>query len=212
MKLSPARAALSSAGSSSDSSRNLSMSGCRNRALSSKVIFASSASTAPCGVTTTGLISARLQSLSRKTLHRAVISASARGACSEVKSSSYTRRRAWHGRSPASGSTAALRIFSGLRAATSSISTPPSAEAINTGMPMARSTTMPRYTSLAISAASCSSTLETRCPSAPVCLVTSGYLNITSATRPHAWRERMNLTPPQSWPLPLKRPLPRPPA
>ena len=54
--------------------------------------------------------------------------------------------------------------------------------------------------------------LETFCPSSPVCLVTSGYLNMTSATSATSSRLVMNLTPPKSLPLSLKRPLPRPPA
>ena len=52
--------------------------------------------------------------------------------------------RAWYACSPTAGSTLSRRIFSGARAATSSISTPPSAEAISAGRPVARSTTMPR--------------------------------------------------------------------
>ena len=66
------------------------------------------------------------------------------GACSPSKPSANARRRPWKAPRPPAGSTGALRIFSGVRAATSSISTPPSAQAISTGTPRARSTTMPR--------------------------------------------------------------------
>ncbi len=45
---------------------------------------------------------------------------------------------------PAAGSTASLKISSGVRAATSSISMPPSALIMITGRPEARSTTIPR--------------------------------------------------------------------
>ncbi len=52
--------------------------------------------------------------------------------------------RAWNGARPNPGSSGSLRIASGCWAATSSISTPPAAEAMNTGLPAARSSTMPR--------------------------------------------------------------------
>ena len=52
--------------------------------------------------------------------------------------------RAWNACNPTAGSMLSRRIFSGARAATSSISTPPSADAIIAGRPLARSTTMPR--------------------------------------------------------------------
>ena len=52
--------------------------------------------------------------------------------------------RAWNGSIPLAGSTATLRIFSGERAATSSISTPPSVEPINVTRPVSRSISRPR--------------------------------------------------------------------
>src|SRR5262249_22161751 len=63
-----------------------------------------------------------------------------------------------------------------------------------------------------MSAASCTSALLTFWPCSPVCLVTSGYLNMTSAARATSSRLVRYLTPPKSVPLSLKRPLPRPPA
>ena len=54
------------------------------------------------------------------------------------------RSRAWYSRSPRNGSTATVMIFSGVLAATSSMSTPPSLEAITTTRRLARSSTMPR--------------------------------------------------------------------
>jgi hypothetical protein len=53
-------------------------------------------------------------------------------------------RRTWYGMSPTVGSTATERIFSGVRAATSSISMPPSVEAMIASDSLARSSTMPR--------------------------------------------------------------------
>src|SRR5262249_4206208 len=63
-----------------------------------------------------------------------------------------------------------------------------------------------------MSAAAWTSTFETFWPASPVCLVTRGCLNMTSATEATSSRDLMNLTPPKSLPLSLKRPLPRPPA
>ena len=51
--------------------------------------------------------------------------------------------RAWNGASPKPGSKASLRISSGVLAATSSISMPPAADAMKTGLPCTRSSTMP---------------------------------------------------------------------
>ena len=59
------------------------------------------------------------------------------------------------------GSIAVVRIFSGVSAATFSISTPPSVEAMNTTRWLARSTTAPRYSSRAIWLTSSTSTLLT---------------------------------------------------
>ena len=52
--------------------------------------------------------------------------------------------RAWNGMRPTAGSTHSFRIFSGVFAATVSISIPPSVEAITTTRETPRSTTMPR--------------------------------------------------------------------
>ena len=52
--------------------------------------------------------------------------------------------RPWNGWKPMAGSIPTFRIFSGVRAATSSISTPPSAEAIRVTREVARSITTPR--------------------------------------------------------------------
>ncbi len=52
--------------------------------------------------------------------------------------------RAWKGVSPRPGSIGSFRISSGFFAATSSISTPPAAEAMKTGFACTRSSTMPR--------------------------------------------------------------------
>jgi hypothetical protein len=52
--------------------------------------------------------------------------------------------RAWYGISPSAGSTHSFRMSSGERAATVSIDTPPSVEAITTIRETDRSTTIPR--------------------------------------------------------------------
>src|SRR5438132_7094442 len=45
--------------------------------------------------------------------------------------------RAWNGRKPTAGSIVSLKICSGVLAATSSMSMPPAADAMNTGRPLA---------------------------------------------------------------------------
>ncbi len=52
--------------------------------------------------------------------------------------------RPWNGMKPVTGSIATLMIFSGCLAATSSISTPPSVEAMKVTREVARSSTAPR--------------------------------------------------------------------
>ena len=53
----------------------------------------------------------------------------------------YAMRVAWNGARPMTGSIYSLMIFSGVSAATFSISTPPSSEPIMTILAVARSTT-----------------------------------------------------------------------
>ena len=63
---------------------------------------------------------------------------------SPVRPSPKASRRAWKGMRPVSGEIHSRRIFSGCSAATSSISTPPSAEATNVTRDVSRSTSSDR--------------------------------------------------------------------
>ena len=80
--------------------------------------------------------------------------------------------RAWYGMRPIAGSMYSLRIFSGVRAATVSISIPPSVDAIMTTRDTARSMTMPRYSSFLIAPACSTRTRFTFFPCGPVWWVT----------------------------------------
>ncbi len=68
MKVRPARRAATSLGASADSSRSAARSGRRSSSLSSIAILASSASTSPPAVVTSGLISASEAPLALKTV------------------------------------------------------------------------------------------------------------------------------------------------
>src|SRR3569832_439433 len=70
------------------------------------------------------------------------------------------------------GSTNSFKMFSGCLAATSSISTPPSDDAITTTRPAPRSTTMPKYSSRAMSTPCSISRRFTIFPPGPVWCVT----------------------------------------
>src|SRR5579859_1743571 len=157
-----------SAGSSSSRSRIATMSGCRNKALESKLNFASSARTLPSPVKIRGLISANEASHSTKARYRPCMKARA---CASAASGTPILREipsAWLSLNPSTGSMATLWIFSGACAATSSISMPPSELAIRVTRCVARSTTMPTYSSLRMSAPSSTRSRLTSRPSGPV--------------------------------------------
>ena len=111
--------------------------------------------------------------------------------------------RAWKGDRPAAGSKASFRIASGVLAATSSISMPPAAEAMNTGLPWTRSSTMPRYSSRSMGSVSSISSRCTMRPAGPVWWVTSFMPSMLRASSAVSAASFATLTPP---------PLPRPPA
>ncbi len=113
--------------------------------------------------------------------------------------------RAWKGWNPAAGSADSLRMADGSLAATSSMSIPPWAEAMKTGRPVARSTRIARYISLAPARSipcSIRSRRTTR-PSGPVWWVRRVMPSMPLASDSHSSAERASLTPP---------PFPRPPA
>ena len=150
--------ASTSAGSSSSRSRMATISGWRNSALSSKFSLASSASTLPSPVRISGLISASDASHSTKARYRPCMNwrACANDASRNADlARDLVRLRIGQAgdrdRSPPCGS------FPGVRAATSSISMPPSELAIRVTRCEARSTTMPTYSSLRMSAPSSTS-------------------------------------------------------
>ena len=130
-------------GSSSSKSRNSKISLCLNNALSSKFNFASKAKTSPSPVVTSGLISTIEQSFSTKTLYKESKNFAALFTDSFGILILNAIRRAWKGDNPITGSIVSLKIFSGVLAATSSISVPPSSEAINVIRSVARSMTKP---------------------------------------------------------------------
>ena len=74
-----------------------------------------------------------------------------------------------------------FRINSGVLAATSSISMPPAEDAMNTGLPCTRSSTMPRYNSRSMGSVSSISSRCTTRPSGPVWCVISVMPRILSA-------------------------------
>ena len=160
--------ASTSAGSSSSRSRSATMSGWRNRALSSKLNFASRAMTFPSPVKIIGLISANDESVSsnalynpRSTPRAAPILASGTPIWRAMSSASLSF-------SPVPGSINTLWIFSGVCSATASISMPPSELAISATRCVPRSTTMPTYNSFLMSAPSSINSRRTFCPSGPV--------------------------------------------
>ena len=103
--------------------------------------------------------------------------------------------RTWKLCRPAAGSKCSLKIFSGVSAATFSISMPPSLETISTGRAAARSSTMPRYNSRAMSQPSSTSTWCTTWPSGPVWIVTSFLPSSRPATCWASSALRTNCTP-----------------
>ena len=113
--------------------------------------------------------------------------------------------RAWKGWKPTAGSTTSFRIALGSLAATSSISMPPWAEAMNTGREVARSRTMARYISREpCRSMPCSmSRRRTTRPSGPVWWVRRVIPSMAFASDSVSSAVFASLTPP---------PLPRPPA
>src|SRR5437868_508320 len=93
---------------------------------------------------------------------------------------------------PCAGSMNTLRIFSGVLAATSSMSMPPSADAISTTRCVPRSTTMPAYISFLISAPSSTRSRLTFCPAGPVWCVLSCMPRISSP-RAHLVQRSLDL-------------------
>src|SRR5882762_2826178 len=105
--------------------------------------------------------------------------------------------------SPVPGSMNTLWIFSGVFAATSSMSMPPSLEAMSATRCVPRSTTMPTYSSFSMSAPSSTRSRRTFCPSGPVWCVFSIMPRILPAHSRTSSGDFATFTPP---------PLPRPPA
>src|SRR5258706_4809875 len=105
--------------------------------------------------------------------------------------------------SPVPGSMNTLWIFSGVLAATSSMSMPPSLEAMSATRCVPRSTTMPTYSSFLMSAPSSTRSRRTFCPSGPVWCVFSIMPRILPAHSRTSLSDFVTFTPP---------PLPRPPA
>ena len=120
------------------------MSGWRKTALSSKLSLQSSASTSPASVTISGLISASEASVSRKSLTKFLRNMAPFLAVAPVSPRALQTLRAWKSARPTPTSIGSRWIFSGVLAATVSISTPPSVEAISTGHLRLRSIARPR--------------------------------------------------------------------
>src|SRR3984885_13799340 len=160
--------ASTSAGSSSSKSRIATMSGWRNSAFESKFNFASSAITSPFPVMISGLISASEASRSTNARYSPCMNVRACAMDASGTPIFLATSSAWRSVKPASGSTATLCILSGWCAATSSISMPPSELAIKVTRCVERSTTMPTYSSLRMSAPSSTSNRLTTLPSGPV--------------------------------------------
>ena len=95
-------------------------------------------------VTTSGLISASDASVFWNALARLTMTLAASPAILSLNPNLYAMSRAWYPCSPSSGCSGSLITFSGVFFATSSISTPPSADAISVAVLRARSTVMPR--------------------------------------------------------------------
>ena len=102
------------------------MAACRNRALSSNPILASRAIRSSDAVSTSGLISTIDASHSTNAAYRPRMNATALATAAFGSPSPKASWRPWKSANPTAGSMLARRIFSGARAATSSISTPPS--------------------------------------------------------------------------------------
>ena len=132
-------------------------------------ILASTQANSPDLRTANGLISNNAKSFSVKALYAPVINLANSLICLSFRPSLKATSRAWQGCKPTSGSTSTFKIFSGVSSATFSISTPPSVDAMNTTRRAERSTTAPKYNSVAIGyMSSAISTLLTGCPLASV--------------------------------------------
>ncbi len=138
----------------------------------------------PSLVRMNGLISASEASSASLAFASAIIAAAALFATVPGMPIPNASLRAWNGCSPMPGSIASFRIRSGVFAATSSISMPPSADAMNVFLPVARSSTMPRYSSRSMGSVSSISSRCTTRPSGPVWCVTSVMPRIFSAIAP----------------------------
>ncbi len=179
------------------------MSGCRNSALSSKFIFASSASRSPDAVTMSGLISMSDASVAMKASKTCAITFAAFATAAPSSPRLNASPRAWNGSNPVAGSMCALKIRCGVSAATFSISMPPAGLTISTGRSAARSITRPRYSSRAICRPSSTSRRLTMRPSGPVWCVVRRMPIICVASASASTADVASFTPP---------PLPRPPA
>jgi len=98
----------------------------------------------PALVTTSGLISTIAQSSSMKASYIASTNLVKAPTCLPERPRPKARPRAWKAEMPVAGSTETRRIFSGLCSATSSISIPPSVEAMIATRDVARSTSRER--------------------------------------------------------------------
>ena len=179
------------------------MSSWRKSALSSKLILASSATTRPSRVTMSGFTSTSEASVSQKQRYRPCSSRAASPSAPSGTPILRATSRASPSARPACGSTNTLWIFSGVFAATSSMSMPPSEEAISATFCVPRSTTRPTYSSVAMSAPSSMSSRRTFWPCGPVWCVTSCMPRIFFACARTSSSDFATFTPP---------PLPRPPA
>jgi len=81
--------------------------------------------------------------VSKNSLARFIMTLTAWPTCLPCRPMAKATLRAWKPSKPLSGAMGSLMIFSGVLAATSSMSMPPSLLAMSTGQPWARSTTMP---------------------------------------------------------------------
>ena len=131
-----------SAGSSSVSSLNDIISGCLNKALLSKDIFASRAIKLYSEVNTRGLISNKLASFSIKSLYNWLKNLPACLKLEPFNLSSLAINLEWKGWKPIVGSILKDKIFSGVSLATFSMSIPPSVDAIIDTLLVTRSITI----------------------------------------------------------------------
>jgi len=157
----------------------------------------------PSPVSTSGLTSASVASHSQYARDRPC--SACRAAASEASGMPMPRAMAsaWASVRPATGSISTRWIFSGVCAATSSISTPPSLDAMRQIFCADRSRTRPAYSSLRMSTPSSMSSRRTVWPCTPVWWVTNRMPSMSCAWARTSSSERASLTPP---------PLPRPPA